>query len=73
MCAGTDPRLNGVWAAFVNALPMPLAATPNTADLILTTILITSFFFLTFLGTFLRFMHPLGLCLLGGFVSSYEE
>lgn len=55
-----------VWAAFVNSLPMPLAATPNTADLILTLISITSFIFFTFLGAFLRFMHPLGLGLLGG-------
>jgi hypothetical protein len=55
-----------VWAAFVNALPMPLASTPNTADLILTVILITSFIFFTFLGAFLRWMHPLGLGLLGG-------
>ena len=62
-----------VWAAFVNALPMPLAATTHTADLILTIILIAGFFFFTFLGAFLRFMHPLGLGLLGGYISSNCE
>jgi len=54
-----------MWAAFINSLSAPLADTPATADLVLTLILFASFAFFTFLGSFLRAMHPLGLGLIG--------